>query len=210
VIASAVSAWIVPTILFVIVAVAAWLGVRWAFSQELAALRSAPLFNGLSTNQLRSILRSAVPVECLPGETIVREGEDGDAFYLVKEGTAKVTVNGAEKATLGPRSYFGEISVIDGGPRTATVVAETEVSALRLTTSSLRKTLQKYPSITRLIFLRLRSLLASEGDSEGYAEDTPLDMAVLSELGGRLRKFHHIDWSPGTPSSRWRPRLGKS
>src|SRR5439155_22146843 len=86
------------------------------FSEQLEAIRSAPLFNGLSTSQLRSILRSAVPVEFAAGETIVREGEDGDAFCLVKEGRAKVLARGAEKGMLAPRSYFGEISVIDGGP----------------------------------------------------------------------------------------------
>ena len=84
--ASFVAAWVVPAIPLVLVIVASWVGVRWAFSEQLEAIRSAPLFNGLSTSQLRSILRSAVPVEFAAGETIVREGDDGDAFYLVKEG----------------------------------------------------------------------------------------------------------------------------
>src|SRR5437870_8818365 len=122
--ASLVVTWVVPAILLVLVLLASWVGVRWVFSEQLDAIRSAPLFNGLSTGQLRSILRSAVPIEFAPGETIVREGEDGDAFYLVKEGRAKVLARGVDKGTIGPRSYFGEISVIDGGPRTATVVAE--------------------------------------------------------------------------------------
>ena len=103
--ASFVAAWVVPAILLVLVIVASWVGVRWAFSEHLEAIRSAPLFNGLSASQLRSILRSAVPVEFAAGETIVREGEDGDAFYLVKEGRAKVLARGAEKGMLGPRSY---------------------------------------------------------------------------------------------------------
>jgi len=96
-VASYVVAWVVPAILLVLVIVASWIGVRWAFSEELGALRSAPLFNGLPIGKLRSILRSAVPIEFRPGETIVKEGEKGDAFYLVKEGKAKVLVAGAEK-----------------------------------------------------------------------------------------------------------------
>ena len=204
--ASFVAAWVVPAILLVLVIVASWVGVRWAFSEQLEAIRSAPLFNGLSTSQLRSILRSAVPVEFAAGETIVREGEDGDAFYLVKEGRAKVLARGAEKGMLGPRSYFGEISVIDGGPRTATVIADSKVSALKLTSQALRRTLHKYPSMERLIFLKLRALLIAEGDSVSYDEHDPIDQSVLTELSGRLRRFRDIDWSAPPPSRRWRLR----
>lgn len=206
-VASFVAALVVPAILLVLVIVASWSWVRWAFSEQLGALRSAPLFNGLSMSQLRSILRSAVPIEFRPGETIVKEGENGDAFYLVKEGRAKVLAAGAEKGTLGPNSYFGEISVIDGGPRTATVVAETKVSTLKLTSQGLHGTLEKYPSIARLIFLKLRALLTAEGDSVPYAEDDPIDQAVLAKLGERLRKFRDIDWSAAAPSRR--RRLGR-
>ena len=195
-------AWVVPAILLVLVIVASWFVVRWVFSEQLEAIRSAPIFNGLSTGQLRSILRSAVPIEFAPGETIVREGDDGDAFYLVKEGTAKVLARGVDKGMLGPRSYFGEISVIDGGPRTATVVAYTKVTALKLTSQALRRTLQRYPSIERLTFLKLRALLMAEGESVSYAEHDPIDQSVLAELSGRLRKFRDIDWSAPAPSKR--------
>ena len=133
VVASVVVAWLVPAILLVLVLAGAWIGVRWAFSEELAALRSTALFSGLSTPQLRSMLRSMVPTEYPPGDTIVREGEEGHSFYLVRSGRTRLLVKGEERATLGPGTYFGEVSVIDGGVRTATVVAETKVSALELT-----------------------------------------------------------------------------
>ena len=198
---SSVTAWVVPAILFVLVVIASWMGVRWAFSHEMSALRSAPLFNGLSTRQLRSILSSAVPTEFSPGATIVKEGEASDAFFIIKEGTAKVVAGGTERATLGPRSYFGEISVIDGGPRTATVVAQTKVSALQLTSRGLTRTLERYPSITRLIFLKLRALLQAEGDSVP-SDDTAVDHSVLVDLCHRLRKYRDLDWSPPTASRR--------
>jgi CRP-like cAMP-binding protein len=197
------SAWVVPAILLVVVIAASWLGIRWAFSEELDALRSAPLFNGLSTRQMRSILRSAVPAEFPPGATIVREGEAGDAFYLVKEGTAKVVVGDNERATLGPRSYFGEVSVIDGGARTATVIAIDRVLTLQITSRALVRTFERYPSITRLIFLRLRSLLGAEGDSVPYPEDAPVDLSVLAELCRRLRGLRDLEWSPAGPPRRW-------
>ena len=201
-VASFVVAWVVPAILLVLVIVASWIGVRWAFSEELGALRSAPLFNGLSISKLRSILRSAVPIEFRPGETIVKEGENGDAFYLVKEGRAKVLVAGAERVTLGPNSYFGELSLIDRRPRTATVVAETTVSTLKLTSNGFHRMLERYPSTARLIFLKLRALLIAEGDSVPYAEEDPIDQAVLAELSGRMRKFRDTDWSAAPPTRR--------
>src|SRR5439155_23439074 len=99
-----------------------------------------------------------------------------------------------------PGGYFGEISVIDGGPRTATVIAKDNVSALTLTSQKLMRTLDRYPSIARLIFLKLRVLLLAEGEPVPYSESDPVDHEVLAELGQRLRKFHGIDWSPTGPS----------
>ena len=82
---SSVTAWVVPAILFVLVVIASWMGVRWAFSHEMSALRSAPLFNGLSTRQLRSILSSAVPHRVLPwGDD--REGGRGKRRLLHHQG----------------------------------------------------------------------------------------------------------------------------
>ncbi len=131
----------------------------------------------------------------------MKEGEASDAFFIIKEGTAKVVAGGTERATLGPRSYFGEISVIDGGPRTATVVAQTKVSALQLTSRGLTRTLERYPSITRLIFLKLRALLQAEGDSVP-SDETAVDQSVLVDLCQRLRKYRDLDWSPPIASPR--------
>src|SRR5439155_4509271 len=109
-------------------------------------------------------------------------------------------------ATLGPGTYFGEVSVIDGGVRTATVVAETKVSALELTAGSLRRVLQKHPSIARLVFLRLRSVLQEENAPAPQSEDAPVDQAVLVDLCRRLRTVRDLDWSPSSPGRRWRVR----
>jgi CRP/FNR family transcriptional regulator, cyclic AMP receptor protein len=200
--ASIVIAWVVPAILFALVLLVGVLGVRWTFSHEMSALRGAPLFSGLSPQQLRRILGAAVPQEFSPGATIVTQGAASDAFYLVKDGSTRVVVEGKDRATLGPGSYFGEISVIDGGPRTATVIAETKVTTLQLTSRSLRRTLERYPSITRLIYLKLRSLLQAEGDPGQYPDDAPIDPSVLAELTQRLRKYRDLDWSPTVPPRR--------
>ena len=64
-----------------------------------------------------------------PGETIAVEGEQGVGFFVIESGTARVTVGGEERRTLGPGDYFGEIALISKARRSATVTAETPVAA---------------------------------------------------------------------------------
>lgn len=130
--AGVVSSWLVPAAIFLILIVASWLGLRWIKSEHLETLRSVPLFSGLTNGQLLSVLGSSHAVEYQPGVHIVTEGERGKGFFVLTRGTAKVSIDGKEVSTLEPGSYFGEIAVIDGGPRTATISAETAVGSLEL------------------------------------------------------------------------------
>ncbi len=66
------------------------------------------------------------------GAEVVAEGAPGDAFYLVVRGTATVRRNRRKAAVLGPGDYFGELALLDGGPRTATVVADEPVELLAI------------------------------------------------------------------------------
>ncbi len=66
------------------------------------------------------------------GEWIVEQGDPGETLFVIMEGQAKVIRDGKVRTHLVPSDFFGEISVLDGGPRTASVVAETQVSALRV------------------------------------------------------------------------------
>jgi CRP-like cAMP-binding protein len=61
------------------------------------------------------------------GTTIVNEGEDGDEFFVILDGTARVSRQGRKIATLGPGSGFGELALFDNAPRNATVVADTDM-----------------------------------------------------------------------------------
>ena len=103
--------------------VACLLGLRWLRTEHLEELRSVPLFSGLSDHELLWVLRTARGESFAPGTTIIREGDIGGDFYMLTEGTVKVSVDGTEVATLGGGSYFGEIALIDGGSRTATITA---------------------------------------------------------------------------------------
>lgn len=85
----------------------------------------------------------------MEGATIVRQGEPGDTFYVIVEGEAKVKdPNGRTLSRLIPGDFFGEISLMDGGPRTATVVAETNLTALALSRKDFGALLHSEPKVT--------------------------------------------------------------
>ena len=81
------------------------------------------------------------------GTVIAREGEPGVGLFVIVDGEAEVTIGGKKKATLGPGEFFGEIALLDGGPRTATVTAITDVKLLGLTEWVFRGLMQEHPSI---------------------------------------------------------------
>lgn len=102
-----------------------------------ASLLAQPLFGDLSPSEAAMlglfVRREAVEA----GRVVVRQGEEGDALFLIEEGQAEVRARDAAGtvatiATLGPGSYFGEIALVTGGPRTADVVAVTPLTLLRL------------------------------------------------------------------------------
>jgi len=112
------------------------------------ALGQVPLFSHLSARHLRRLADSANEVRYMPGASIVKQGEPGDRFYVIVEGQAKV-LNRAGKVVnrLLPGDFFGEISLLDGGARTATVVSETPMTMLELTRSAFRRVLAEEPGV---------------------------------------------------------------
>jgi len=112
-----------------------------------ARLAAVPIFSGCSRKELAIIARAAKPVAHNAGAVIAREGERGIGLFLILEGTCTVSIGGRKKSTLGPDQFFGEIALLDGGPRTATVAADTDVRLLGLTEWMFRGLLAEHPSI---------------------------------------------------------------
>jgi CRP/FNR family transcriptional regulator, cyclic AMP receptor protein len=92
-----------------------------------------PLFSGLERRDLERVADSFKERNYDAGDTIAEEGSGGAGFFVIAEGNAKVTVQGQERATLGPGDYFGEIALLDEGARTATVKAETPMKTYAMT-----------------------------------------------------------------------------
>ena len=86
---------------------------------------------------------------------VTAEGDTDSRFYVIAEGQAVVSVNGRKRATLTVGSYFGEIALIDGGPRSATIVAETQLRTFTLAPWNFRPLLKENPDITYTILLEM-------------------------------------------------------
>jgi CRP-like cAMP-binding protein len=113
------------------------------------ALAQVPLFAGMPPRFLKRLADKMDEQRFMESATIVRQGEPGDTFYVLVEGEAKVKdANGRTLSRLIPGDFFGEISLMDGGPRTATVVAETNLTALALSRKDFSTLLQSEPKVT--------------------------------------------------------------
>lgn len=110
-------------------------------------LAAVPMFSGCTRKELAIIARAAKEVSHREGTVIAREGERGIGLFLILDGQCSVSIGGKEKSKLGPGSFFGEIALLDGGPRTATVSAVTDVRLLGLTEWVFRGLLAEHPSI---------------------------------------------------------------
>src|SRR5260370_23928792 len=82
-----------------------------------AALQRVELFAGMDRRQSEQIARLLKERRFTKGETVIMEGSGGAAFFIIASGEAKVSSKGVNLATLGPGEHFGEVALIDGGPR---------------------------------------------------------------------------------------------
>ena len=98
-----------------------------------AALQRVELFAGMDRRQAEQIRRLLKERRFAKGETVIMEGSGGAAFFIIDSGQAMVSSKGVELATLGPGDYFGEVALIDGGPRSPTVTATTDLICHGLT-----------------------------------------------------------------------------
>ena len=100
--------------------------------ETVVALQGVPLFSGLPRRQVVRIAKEADEQTFSPGEAIVQEGMLGETLFVVLEGHAKVTRGKRKVGEVLPGDFFGELSLVDGGPRSASVVAETPMRVLRV------------------------------------------------------------------------------
>jgi CRP/FNR family transcriptional regulator, cyclic AMP receptor protein len=113
----------------------------------LPALERSPLFAGLARQELRQIAASFDDATFLPEHGVLHESRHGLDFFLIIDGTACVEVDGMVISRLGPGDFFGEVSALDGGPRTANVRAESMLRCLVLPNGVFRDFLLAHPRV---------------------------------------------------------------
>ncbi len=124
-------------------------------SQKNDVLKNVPLFSNLSKKNLDEISRISDEVH-RPAETVLaKEGDVGSEFILIVEGEARVEKGGEIINKLPPFSFFGEVSIIDGQPRTASVIADTDVKLLVIHSRYFHELLAKVPELAKETLLAL-------------------------------------------------------
>jgi CRP/FNR family transcriptional regulator, cyclic AMP receptor protein len=124
-------------------------------------LKRVPLFADCSKSELRALARSTDEIDLREGTVMTREGRPGREFFVLIEGTARVTKDGQEVAELKGGDWFGEIALITNRPRTATVTATSAVDVLVLTDRRFRTVVETMPTIALKV-------LSSVGERLGH------------------------------------------
>jgi CRP/FNR family transcriptional regulator, cyclic AMP receptor protein len=122
-------------------------------------LANISLFARCTDEELAKIDSLLTEVKIDSGEVLCREGAEGAECFIIVEGDAKVTLRGKQIATFGPGSVFGEMSLLDGGPRSATVTAESPMRLYVLDRGSFFALLRDAPDVTEKILRALAERL---------------------------------------------------
>ncbi len=122
---------------------------------KIERLKEIPIFEGCSQRQLRSVAKIARVFDGAADTVLARAGEPGDEFFLIIDGSVWVEVSSEKRVLLHPGEFFGEMSVLDGGPRSATIVADTPVRLLVITRRHFSMLLTDVPGLTQTVLATL-------------------------------------------------------
>jgi CRP/FNR family cyclic AMP-dependent transcriptional regulator len=128
------------------------------------ALGRVPLFSGIKAKERKKLAARLGERTFTEGETVIAEGQSGVGFFVIEAGNASVSVKGEIVRTLGPGEYFGEIALIDSGPRSASVVATTDLRCRGMTAWEFRPFVEEHPEVAWALLETLTARLrAAEG-----------------------------------------------
>jgi CRP-like cAMP-binding protein len=148
-------------------------GGQMSAKRELAdMLADVGLFSKCTSRQRRTIARHAQIAQLPEGVKLVTEGEAGDALFVILECEAVVYRNGVELNHVGPGAHFGELAVLDGEPRSATVVAATDVRIAVIGIRMFRTMLREFSDLAEQLLVGLAGELRAARNAEARAGGT--------------------------------------
>lgn len=116
-------------------------------------LAGIPIFSECTRKELKAISKLVTPVNIPAGKVLVREGDPGREFMIIVSGTATVKRNGRKIATLGAGDFFGELAVLAGVPRTATVIADVDMTIEAMNRQEFSSLLDESPAMAKKILV---------------------------------------------------------
>jgi CRP/FNR family transcriptional regulator, cyclic AMP receptor protein len=130
-------------------------GGRISQDDKIDRLEEVGLLTGCSRRQLRAIARISEVIEVPAATVLARAGTAGEEFFLILDGSARVEVSPRKRSRLEPGQYFGEMSLLDGGPRSASVTAETPLRLLVIKRRDFTTLLKAAPDLTQSLLATL-------------------------------------------------------
>jgi CRP-like cAMP-binding protein len=128
-------------------------------------LEDVGLFSRCTRRERATVARHMETATLAAGTTLIEEGEEGDALFVILEGSASVRRNNTEVGTVGPGAWFGELALLDGEPRSATVVATEATTVAVLGVRVFRTLLREFPEMTSQVLAGLAADLRRARDA---------------------------------------------
>ena len=122
---------------------------------SLKHLRYSPLFSSCSSKDLEKIAKAGDRITLEKGEILTKQGDPGKEAFIILSGKATVKRSGKKVATISTGSVVGELSLLDHGPRTATVTCDTECQVLVISRGNVLRVIDKVPALTHKLFAAL-------------------------------------------------------
>lgn len=123
--------------------------------EVVVSLKRVPLFQEMSEKDLAKVAEISKQVSHPAGKVVVEEDHSAVGFHLILSGEAEASQGGTTIGTMGPGDYFGEMSLIDGKPRSASVVAKTDLRTLAIPAWNFNRLLDEHPEMMRTLLVAL-------------------------------------------------------
>jgi CRP/FNR family cyclic AMP-dependent transcriptional regulator len=139
-----------------------------AADRKLEHLANVRMFSALNRKELSLVARATDVVTVKSGSEVVKEGTPGHEFFLILDGEAVVKRGGRKIATLGPGNYFGELALLDRGPRSATIVAGSDLELAVLGQREFMAVLDQVPALSHKLLVSMATRLR-EADTKAVS-----------------------------------------